>query len=223
MNADDMKKAVATAALDWVQENTVIGVGTGSTANLFVDALASSKLQIDGAVASSEATAERLKAAGIDVHDLNSTGPLSVYIDGADEADANLHLIKGGGGALTREKIVAAASDKFICIADASKKVAVLGDFGVPVEVIPMARSYVAREIVKLGGDPELRDQFRTDNGNVILDIFNMQVTNPIELEQQLNQLAGVVSCGLFAQRPADVLLLGNADGSVEKIVGDKS
>lgn len=223
MNADDMKKAVATAALDWVQENTVIGVGTGSTANLFVDALASSKLQIDGAVASSEATAERLKAAGIDVHDLNSTGPLSVYIDGADEADANLHLIKGGGGALTREKIVAAASDKFICIADASKKVAVLGNFGVPVEVIPMARSYVAREIVKLGGDPELRDQFRTDNGNVILDIFNMQVTNPIELEQQLNQLAGVVSCGLFAQRPADVLLLGNADGSVEKIVGDKS
>ncbi len=223
MNADDMKKAVATAALDWVQENTVIGVGTGSTANLFVDALASSKLQIDGAVASSEATAERLKAAGIDVHDLNSTGPLSVYIDGADEADANLHLIKGGGGALTREKIVAAASDKFICIADASKKVAVLGNFGVPVEVIPMARSYVAREIVKLGGDPELRDQFRTDNGNLILDIFNMQVTNPIELEQQLNQLAGVVSCGLFAQRPADVLLLGNADGSVEKIVGDKS
>lgn len=220
MNADDMKKAVANAALDWVQENTVIGVGTGSTANLFVDALASSNLQIDGAVASSEATAERLKAAGIDVQDLNSTGPLSVYIDGADEADANLHLIKGGGGALTREKIVAAASDKFICIADASKKVAVLGDFGVPVEVIPMARSYVAREIVKLGGDPELRDQYRTDNGNVILDIFNMKVTKPIELEQQLNQLAGVVSCGLFAQRPADVLLLGNADGNVEKIVG---
>ncbi len=223
MNADDMKMAVANAALDWVQENTIIGVGTGSTANLFVDALASSNLQIDGAVASSEATAERLKAAGIDVHDLNSTGPLSVYIDGADEADANLHLIKGGGGALTREKIVAAASDKFICIADASKKVAVLGDFGVPVEVIPMARSYVAREIVKLGGDPELRDQFRTDNGNVILDILNMQVTNPIELEQQLNQLAGVVSCGLFAQRPADVLLLGNADGSVEKIMGAKN
>lgn len=223
MNADNMKKAVATAALDWVQENTVIGVGTGSTANLFIDALASSKLQLDGAVASSEATAERLRSAGIDVHDLNSTGPLSVYIDGADEADPNLHLIKGGGGALTREKIVAAASDRFICIADASKKVAVLGDFGVPVEVIPMARSYVAREIVKLGGDPELRDQFRTDNGNVILDIFNMQVTNPIELEQQLNQLAGVVSCGLFAQRPADVLLLGNTDGTVEKIVGANS
>lgn len=223
MNADKMKKAVAIAALDWVQERTIIGVGTGSTANFFVDALATSNLQIDGAVASSEATAERLKAAGIDVHDLNSSGPLSVYIDGADETDANLHLIKGGGGALTREKIVAAASDKFICIADSSKKVPVLGDFGVPVEVIPMARSYVARQIVKLGGDPELRDQFKTDNGNVILDIYNMKITNPIELEQQLNQLAGVVSCGLFAQRPADVLLLGNADGSVEKILSNNS
>lgn len=223
MNADNMKKAVAHAALDWVTEDTTIGVGTGSTANLFVDALAGSKLRIDGAVASSEATAERLKAAGIEVHDLNSAGPLSVYIDGADEADPYLHLIKGGGGALTREKIVAAASDKFICIADASKKVDVLGNFGVPVEVIPMARSYVAREIVKLGGDPELRDQFRTDNGNVILDIFNMQISNPIKLEQQLNQLAGVVSCGLFAQRPADVLLLGNADGSVEKLLAKTS
>lgn len=218
MNQDDMKKAVARAALEWVQENTVIGVGTGSTANFFIEALADSALQIDGAVASSETTAARLRAAGIDVHDLNSTGPLSVYVDGADESDANLNLIKGGGGALTREKIVAAASDQFVCIADASKKVSVLGDFGLPVEVIPMARSYVAREIVKLGGDPELRDQYRTDNGNIILDIFNMQISNPVELEQQLNQLAGVVSCGLFAQRPADVLLLGNADGSVEKI-----
>ncbi len=219
MNTEDMKKAVAVAALDWVQENTIIGVGTGSTANCFIDALADSNLQIEGAVASSESTAERLKTAGFDVHDLNATGPLSVYIDGADEADPNLHLIKGGGGALTREKIVAAASEKFICIADASKKVDVLGAFGLPVEVIPMARSYVAREIVKLGGDPELRDQFRTDNGNLILDIFNMQITDPIALEQQLNQLAGVVSCGLFALRPADVLLLGNADNSVEKVV----
>lgn len=220
MNSDDMKKAVAEAALDWVQEDTIVGVGTGSTANLFIDALASSKLRIDGAVASSEGTAARLKAAGIDVHDLNTSGPLSVYIDGADEADGNLHLIKGGGGALTREKIVAAASKTFVCIADASKKVSVLGDFGLPVEVIPMARSYVAREIVKLGGDPELRDQFKTDNGNIILDVYNMKIINPLELEQQINQLAGVVCCGLFAQRPADVLLLGHADGKVEKIGG---
>jgi len=156
---------------------------------------------------SSDGTAGRLKAAGIDLHDLNSAGPLSVYIDGADEANPNLHLIKGGGGALTREKIVAAASDRFVCIADASKKVDVLGDFGLPIEVIPMARSYVAREIVKLGGDPELRDQFKTDNGNIILDVYNMKITDPVKLEQQLNQLAGVVSCGLFAQRPADVFL----------------
>ena len=219
MNTDEMKIAVATAALDWVREDTVIGVGTGSTANFFIDALAKSNLRIDGAVASSEATAQRLKAVGIDVHDLNSSGPLSVYIDGADEADPNLRLIKGGGGALTREKIVAAASTEFVCIADTSKKVSVLGDFGLPVEVIPMARSYVAREIVKLGGDPELRDQFKTDNGNVILDIFNMQITDPVDLEQQINQLAGVVSCGLFAQRPADVLLLGSSNGSVEKLV----
>lgn len=218
MNADDMKKAVAIAALEWVEENTIIGVGTGSTANHFIDALADSNLKIEGAVASSDGTAGRLKAAGIDLHDLNSAGPLSVYIDGADEANPNLHLIKGGGGALTREKIVAAASDRFVCIADASKKVDVLGDFGLPIEVIPMARSYVAREIVKLGGDPELRDQFKTDNGNIILDVYNMKITDPVKLEQQLNQLAGVVSCGLFAQRPADVLLLGNADGNIEKI-----
>jgi len=213
-----MKKAVAIAALEWVEENTIIGVGTGSTANHFIDALADSNLKIEGAVASSDGTAGRLKAAGIDLHDLNSAGPLSVYIDGADEANPNLHLIKGGGGALTREKIVAAASDRFVCIADASKKVDVLGDFGLPIEVIPMARSYVAREIVKLGGDPELRDQFKTDNGNIILDVYNMKITDPVKLEQQLNQLAGVVSCGLFAQRPADVLLLGNADGNIEKI-----
>lgn len=217
-STDIMKKAAATAALDWVEEKTIIGVGTGSTANCFIDALAASKIDIEGAVASSEATAERLRAAGIDVHDLNATGPLSVYIDGADESNLHLHLIKGGGGALTREKIVAAASAKFVCIADASKKVDVLGTFPLPVEVIPMARSYVAREIVKLGGDPELRDRFRTDNGNVILDIHNMKITDPVALEQQLNQVAGVVTCGLFAQRPADVLLLGAADGSVERL-----
>lgn len=218
MNADDMKKAVAVAALEWVEEKTVIGVGTGSTANHFIDALAASNLVIDGAVASSEKTAERLRSHGIELHDLNASGPLSVYIDGADESNASLHLIKGGGGALTREKIVAAASEKFVCIADASKKVDVLGAFPLPVEVIPMARSHVAREIVKLGGNPELRDQFRTDNGNVILDIHNMQITDPVALEQQINQLAGVVTVGLFALRPADVLLLGNTDGSVEKI-----
>lgn len=216
---NEMKRAAAVAALEWVKDDTVIGVGTGSTANFFIDALAKSDIRVDGAVASSEATAERLKAAGIDLHDLNASGPLSVYIDGADEANPQLHLIKGGGGALTREKIVAAASSEFVCIADASKKVDVLGNFPLPVEVIPMARSYVAREIVKLGGDPELRDQFRTDNGNIILDVHNMSIVNPIELERQLNQLAGVVTCGLFAQRPADVLLLGNNDGSVEKIV----
>ena len=218
MATDEMKRAAAVAALDWIEEKTVIGVGTGSTANFFIEALAASPIVIDGAVASSEATAARLKAAGIDLHDLNAAGPLSVYVDGADEANPELHLIKGGGGALTREKIVAAASRRFVCIADASKKVDVLGSFPLPIEVIPMARSYVAREIVKLGGDPELRDQFKTDNGNIILDVHNMKIENPIDLEQQLNQLTGVVTCGLFAQRPADVLLLGNSNGSVEKI-----
>ena len=218
MATDEMKRAAAVAALDWIEEKTVIGVGTGSTANFFIEALAASPIVIDGAVASSEATAARLKAAGIDLHDLNAAGPLSVYVDGADEANPELHLIKGGGGALTREKIVAAASRRFVCIADASKKVDVLGSFPLPVEVIPMARSYVAREIVKLGGDPELRDQFKTDNGNIILDVHNMKIENPIDLEQQLNQLTGVVTCGLFAQRPADVLLLGNSNGNVEKI-----
>ncbi len=218
MSADKMKQAAAVAALEWVQDDSIIGVGTGSTANHFIDALANWHTMPRGAVPSSEATEARLRAVGIEIYDLNSSGTLSLYVDGADEANANLQLIKGGGGALTREKIVAAASIKFICIADASKKVAVLGDFPLPIEVIPMARSYVAREIVQLGGDPELRDQFRTDNGNVILDIHNMKITDPLQLEQQINQLAGVVSCGLFARRPADVLLLGNSDGSVEQI-----
>jgi len=213
-----MKKAAALAAMKWVEEDTVIGVGTGSTANHFIDALADFHGTLRGAVASSEETAKRLRAANIMVEDLNTSGTLSLYVDGADESNTSLQLIKGGGGALTREKIVAAASTTFICIADASKKVDVLGKFALPVEVIPMARSYVAREIVKLGGDPELRDQFRTDNGNLILDIHNMEIHDPIELERQLNQLAGVVSCGLFAQRPADVLLLGHEDGSVEQL-----
>ena len=215
---DNMKRAAALAALEWIEEGSVIGVGTGSTANFFIDALGDMSADIKGAVASSEASAERLRQAGIDLFDLNSTGPLSVYVDGADESNAQLQLIKGGGGALTREKIVAAASAKFVCIADASKKVDVLGAFPLPIEVIPMARSYVAREIVKIGGDPELRDQYRTDNGNVVLDIHNMAITDPVHLEQQINQLAGVVTCGLFAQRPADILLLGKSDGSVEQI-----
>lgn len=213
-----MKQAAALAALEWVEKDSIIGVGTGSTANFFIDALAKSHDPVRGAVPSSGATEQRLQAAGIEIYDLNSAGTLSLYVDGADESNPQLQLIKGGGGALTREKIVAAASLEFVCIADASKKVDVLGEFPLPIEVIPMARSYVAREIVKLGGDPELRHQFQTDNGNVILDIHNMKITDPITLEQQINQLAGVVSCGLFAQRPADVLLLGNEDGSVERI-----
>lgn len=204
--------------MKWVQDDSIIGVGTGSTANYFIEALADFGGKLRGAVASSEATAEKLRAAKIDVCDLNASGTLSVYIDGADETNARLQLIKGGGGALTREKIVAAASTTFVCIVDASKKVEVLGEFPLPVEVIPMARSYVAREIVKLGGDPELRDQYRTDNGNVILDVHNMQILDPTELERQLNQLAGVVTCGLFARRPADILLLGKPDGSVEQL-----
>ncbi len=215
MSAEEMKKAVARSALEWVTEGTIIGVGTGTTANHFIDALAHSQLQIDGAVASSEATAERLKAHGIELWDLNAAGTLSVYIDGTDEVNARLQLIKGGGGALTREKIVAAASTRFVCIADAGKKVDVLGKYPLPIEVLPMARSYVAREIVKLGGDPELRDRCTTDNGNVILDVHNMQISDPVALETQFNQIAGVVCCGLFAHRPADVMLLGQADGSV--------
>lgn len=217
MTADDMKKATALAAIDYVQQGSIIGVGTGSTANFFIDALADKPGFVKGAVASSEATATRLKAGGIDVYELNETGTLALYVDGADETNRHLQLIKGGGGALTREKIVAAASTTFVCICDQSKLVDVLGEFPLPIEVLPMARSYVAREIVKLGGDPELRDQVRTDNGNVILDVYNLQITNPSEFESTLNQIAGVVTCGLFAQRPADVLLLGQPDGTVEK------
>jgi ribose 5-phosphate isomerase A len=217
MTADDMKKATALAAIDYVQQGSIIGVGTGSTANFFIDALADKPGFVKGAVASSEATATRLKAGGIDVYELNETGTLALYVDGADETNRHLQLIKGGGGALTREKIVAAASSTFVCICDQSKLVDVLGEFPLPIEVLPMARSYVAREIVKLGGDPELRDQVRTDNGNVILDVYNLQITNPSEFESTLNQIAGVVTCGLFAQRPADVLLLGQPDGTVEK------
>jgi ribose 5-phosphate isomerase A len=213
MTADEKKKAVALAALEYVESGWVIGVGTGSTANHFVDGLTKIKGKLDGAVASSNATAERLKKAGIPVLDLNATGDLPLYVDGADEATKHLHLIKGGGGALTREKIVAAASQKFVCIADDSKLVDVLGKFPLPVEVIPMARSLVARKIVELGGQPVLRPNFKTDNGNIILDVHNLSVLNPVELEEKLDRLAGVVSNGLFARRPADVLLLGSDQG----------
>lgn len=213
MNQDELKKMVAKAALEYVQPDTVVGVGTGSTANHFIDFLATMKGRIEGTVASSEASAERLRGHGIPVLDLNGVSEISVYVDGADEADKHLHLTKGGGGALTREKIVAAASKQFVCIADHSKLVDVLGKFPLPVEVIPMARSYVGRELVKLGGQPAWRENFVTDNGNVILDVHNLSITNPAELEAKLNNIPGVVTNGLFALRPADVLLLGTADG----------
>ena len=213
MTQDELKRAVAEAALAYVEKDEILGVGTGSTANFFIDALASMKQHIPAAVASSKATAERLQKIGIEVVDLNSVDSLSIYVDGADEVNSHLHMIKGGGGALTREKIVAAVAKKFICIADASKKVDVLGAFPLPVEVIPMARSYVARELVKLGGSPVYRQGFVTDNGNVILDTYNLSIVNPVELETTLNQIVGVVTNGLFAKRGADVLLLGAADG----------
>jgi ribose 5-phosphate isomerase A len=217
MTPDDMKKMAAQAALEHVETGTVIGIGTGSTANHFIDGLAAIKHKIDGTVASSEASAKRLEAHGIPVLDLNSVDELSVYIDGADEANHYLHLIKGGGGALTREKIVAAASRKFVCIADESKLVDILGAFPLPVEVIPMARSYVARELVKHGGQPVYREGFTTDNGNIILDVHNLEIMEPVKLEEELNNVPGVVTVGIFARRPADVLLLG-APGGVKTL-----
>ncbi|RGP55897.1 ribose-5-phosphate isomerase RpiA [Pseudomonas abyssi] len=223
MTQDEMKQAVGQAAVErllpHLDANSIVGVGTGSTANCFIDALAKHKLAFDGAVASSEATAERLKSHGITVYDLNGVPQLDFYVDGADESNENLELIKGGGAALTREKIVAAVADTFICIADESKLVPVLGNFPLPVEVIPMARSHVAREIVKLGGDPVYREGCVTDNGNVILDVYNMSIVNPKQLEADLNAIVGVVCNGLFAARPADVLLLGTPQGvrSIER------
>ncbi|MFT5574389.1 MAG: ribose 5-phosphate isomerase A [Cryomorphaceae bacterium] len=213
MTPEQAKQLVAEAAIQYIEWDWVIGVGTGSTANLFIDELAKIKGQIDGAVASSEATAQRLRAHGIRVMELDQSGDLPIYIDGADESTKHLHLIKGGGAALTREKIVAAASDKFICIADDSKLVDTLGAFPLPVEVIPMAKSYVARQIVKLGGNPILRDGVITDNSNFIIDVHDLTIDNPVELETKLNQIAGVVTNGLFAQRSADVLLLGGESG----------
>ena len=213
MTQDELKKASAEAALEYVESGMIVGVGTGSTANYFIDGLAKIKGKLEATVASSEASADRLRSHGITVLDLNSAGDLQLYVDGADETTRHLHLIKGGGGALTREKIVAAASDKFVCIADDSKLVDVLGTFPLPIEVIPMARSYVARQIVKLGGQPVLREGFTTDNGNVILDVRNMSIVDPVELETTLDHITGVVTNGLFARRGADVFLMATNNG----------
>ncbi|ADP11465.1 Ribose-5-phosphate isomerase A 1 (Phosphoriboisomerase A 1) [Erwinia sp. Ejp617] len=213
MTQDELKKAVGWAALDYVTPGTVVGVGTGSTAAHFIDALASIKHQIEGTVSSSELSTARLKAYGIPVFDLNEIDVLSLYVDGADEINGQMQMIKGGGAALTREKIIAAVADRFICIADESKQVDVLGHFPLPVEVIPMARSYVARELVKLGGLPEYRQNVVTDNGNIILDVHNLNIIDPIRLETAINALTGVVTVGLFAARGADVALIGTANG----------
>jgi ribose 5-phosphate isomerase A len=217
MTQDELKQAVGQAAADYVArhvpEGAIIGVGTGSTANCFIDALAPLKGRLRGAVASSEATAKRLAAHGIPVLDLNDVERMPVYVDGADEVNAALHMIKGGGGALTREKIVAAVADTFVCIADASKVVPLLGKFPLPVEVIPMARAQVARALTALGGKPVLREGFVTDNGNIILDVHGLAIADAVALEAQINQIVGVVCNGLFAARGADVLLLGTVNG----------
>jgi ribose 5-phosphate isomerase A len=213
MTQDELKKQVAEAALKYVVDDAVVGVGSGSTVNLFIDALATIKGRIEGAVAASEASAERLKKHGIRVFDLNSVNELQVYVDGADEITEHLHMVKGGGGALTREKIVAAVAKTFVCICDASKLVPVLGKFPLPLEVIPMARGYVGREMLKRKAQPVLRDGFKTDNGNVILDCHGLTILDPTALEADLNGIAGVVTNGLFARRGADVLLLGEQSG----------
>ena len=213
MNQNDQKQAAAEAALDFIESGEILGVGTGSTTNFFIDALAKVKGKIDGVVSSSEASSERLRAIGLPVLDLNRTGDLSLYVDGADEATKHLHLIKGGGGALTREKIVASASRRFVCITDQSKLSDHLGSFPLPIEVIPMAQSLVARKIIAMGGQPELRAGFTTDNGNLILDVKNLDLTDPSSMEAKLNLLAGVVDNGLFAVRRADVLIVGTSHG----------
>jgi len=210
---DELKRAAAEAAIAHVPEDAVIGVGTGSTVDFFIAALAAKKVRVDGAVSSSEASTARLKAAGIRVIDLNSVDELAVYVDGADEIDEHLYMIKGGGGALTREKIVAAVARKFVCIADETKAVGVLGDFPLPVEVVPMARSHVGRQLARLGGRPAWRTGFITDNGNLILDVAGLRISNPVELESEINQIAGVVCNGLFARRPADLALIASAGG----------
>ena len=220
MTQDELKNAVARAALAYVVEGKIVGVGTGSTARLFIEALAEMKDKISGAVASSEDTKQRLEGHGIKVFDLNEVTDIPVYIDGADEINAEMHMIKGGGGALTREKIVSAVAKKFICIVDGSKLVEVLGNFPLPVEVIPMASAYVSRELSKLGGTPVLREGVVTDNGNLILDVKGLQILDPEDLESRINQIVGVVSCGLFARRPADVCLLATPNG-VQTLTAD--
>lgn len=213
MSPDEKKRAAAKAALEYIEDDTIVGVGTGSTVNHFIDFLAGIKHRVKGAVSSSKASEQLLRKHNIPVVDLNSVDELPVYVDGADEANRHLHLIKGGGGALTREKIVAAVSRKFVCIADESKLVEVLGKFPLPVEVIPMAQSHVARQISALGGQPVLRQGFITDNGNIILDVHNLRILKPVELEHRLNQIVGVVTNGLFAERGADILLLADNNG----------
>lgn len=215
MTQDELKQAVANAALDYVVDGRLVGVGTGSTARYFIEALAGIKHRITGAVASSEDTRRRLEGHGIKVYDLNDITDLPVYIDGADEINPEMHMIKGGGGALTREKIVSAVAEKFVCIVDGSKYVDVLGRFPLPVEVIPMARAQVARELTRLGGQPRLREGFVTDNGNLILDVHGLQILDPVDLESRLNQITGVVTNGLFACRPANVCLMGTEQGVV--------
>ena len=211
LSQDELKKQVASAAIHYVKSG-IIGVGTGSTANYFIDALAQIKHKIDGAVASSEVTSDRLRSHGIEVFDLNDINGMDIYVDGADEITEHMHMLKGGGGALTREKIVAANAKEFICICDESKYVPILGKFPLPVEVLPMAKSYVARELTKLGGQPQLRD-FKTDNGNLILDVHELKIADPVEMEIKINQIVGVVTNGLFAVRPANILLLATNDG----------
>jgi ribose 5-phosphate isomerase A len=213
MSGARLKIDVARAALKSVEEGTVLGVGTGSTVNAFIDELASAGIRLEGAVSSSEETTRRLKDVGITVLELNHTGDLDLYIDGADEVDGHRRLIKGGGGALTREKVIAGASRRFVCIVDESKRVDVLGDFPLPVEVIPMARSFVARQLRKLGGQPELRGDFTTDNGNVILDVHNLDLVDPGQVETAINDIPGVITCGIFAHRPADAVLVATESG----------
>ena len=220
MTQDELKHAVARAALDYVVEGQLVGVGTGSTARLFIEALAEMKDRIAGAVASSEDTRQRLEGHGIKVFDLNEVTDIPVYIDGADEINVEMHMIKGGGGALTREKIVSAVAKKLVCIVDDAKLVEILGKFPLPVEVIPMARAYVTRELAKLGGTPVLREGFVTDNGNLILDVKGLQILDPVDLETHINQITGVVTNGLFARRPADVCLMGTGTG-VQTLIAD--
>lgn len=213
MTNDEMKIAAAEAAMKYIEPGMIVGVGTGSTANHFIKCLAEMKYDIEGTVASSEATESLLKSHGVDVLPLNNAGQLSIYVDGADESDKHLNLIKGGGGALTREKVIASASNKFICIADETKLVDVMGKFPLPIEVIPMAQSFVAREIVKMGGTPILREGFTTDNGNIIIDVKGLVISEPVKMEDIFNNIAGVVTAGLFARRSADVLILGTQKG----------